>query len=83
MTDGDRNYLKQQKSVEFLLLWSQFSSSDFSAIPKKMWAFYCNHVHARSSLICTYMVRIDNVFQHMMDCGLGYKRNRYISSVVL
>ena len=28
MTDGDHNYLKQHKSVEFLLFWSQFSSSD-------------------------------------------------------
>ena len=27
-TDGDRNYLKQQKSVEILLFWSQFSTSD-------------------------------------------------------
>ncbi len=26
-TNGDRNYLKQQKSVEFLLFWSRFSSS--------------------------------------------------------
>ena len=26
-TNGDRNYLKQQKSFEFMLFWSQFSSS--------------------------------------------------------
>ena len=26
-TNGDRNYLKQHKSVEFLLFWSHFSSS--------------------------------------------------------
>ena len=27
-TNGDRNYLKQQKFVKFLLFWSQFSSSE-------------------------------------------------------
>ena len=32
MTYGDRNYLKQQKSVEFLLFWLQFSSSGHIAV---------------------------------------------------
>ena len=28
MSNVHRNYLKQQKSVEFMLFWSQFSSSE-------------------------------------------------------
>ena len=28
MTYGDRNYSKQQKPVEILLFWSQFSNSE-------------------------------------------------------
>ena len=35
-TNGDRNYLKQHKYVEFLLLWSQFSSS--------AWTIFKNHL---------------------------------------
>ena len=28
-TNGEHNHLKQQKFVEFLLFWAQFSSSDY------------------------------------------------------
>ena len=34
-TNRDRNYLKQQNSVEFMLFWSQFSSSDNAHAEKK------------------------------------------------